>query len=469
MDFISQIPHYFSLLFTNVLPFLFVLTVVVFFHELGHFLVARWYGVKVTDFSIGFGREIYGFYDKYGTRWRFAWLPLGGYVKFVDDENAASVPNAKAPETLDEEDADGLFHGKPLAHRAAVVAAGPIANFILAIVIFAGIYTLAGETIMEPRIGGVQAGSVADRAGLRELDLVKSIDGSPVESFGDMQRIVSVNADTKLSFVVQRGEKQLVLPVTPRKKEITDSFGNRIKIAMLGVEPYIAPEIGAVVPGSVADRAGFREGDVILRIDEKPVNSFNAMQKIISASAGRKLTFLVLRDGAKMVIPATPSVKVIKSRSGRKKTIGLLGVHSPRNMKTRKLNPVAALWKGTRETGFIVQQTLSYLGKMIVGRESADQLGGPIRIAQISSQAASVGIMPLINLIAVLSVSIGLINLFPVPMLDGGHLLFYFFEAVKGKPLSEKTREYGFRIGLALVLMLMIFATMNDLIRISVL
>jgi len=469
MDLFSQLPHYISLLFTSVLPFLFVLTVVVFFHELGHFMVARWCGVKVTDFSIGFGKEIYGFYDKHGTRWRFAWLPLGGFVKFVDDDNAASVPDAEALDKLSGEDRDGSFHAKPLAHRVAVVAAGPIANFILAIVIFAGIYTLVGESITEPRIGSVISNSVADRAGFRESDLVKSIDGASIESFDDMQRIVSVNADAELSFVVQRGEKEIVLPVTPRKKELTDRFGNKINIAMLEVSPFIEPKISAVVSDSAADKAGFNDNDRIIQIDETQIHSFNAMQRIISKSAGKNLTFIVLREGAQVVIPVTPEAVETTDSTGAKKTIGRLGVHSPRGKLKKKHNPVSAVWKGTKETYFIVEQTLSYLGKIIVGRESADQLGGPIRIAQISSQAASVGFMPLVNLIAVLSVSIGLINLFPVPMLDGGHLLFYLFEAIKGKPLSEKTREYGFRIGLALVLMLMIFATMNDLIHINVL
>jgi regulator of sigma E protease len=469
MDLISQLPHYMSLLFTSVLPFLFVLTVVVFFHELGHFMVARWYGVKVTDFSIGFGKEIYGFNDRYGTRWRFAWLPLGGYVKFVDDDNAASVPDADAQDKLTEEERKGGFHAKPLAHRAAVVAAGPVANFILAIVIFAGIYTFVGESITEPRIGTVIADSIAEKAGFRENDLIKTINGTRVESFGDMQRIVSVNADNQLSFVVDRNGKEVDLFVTPRKKEVVDRFGNKIQIALLEVQRYIEPRVGAVVSGSVADKAGFQDDDLIVQIDDTKIFSFNKMQRIISASAGKELRFIVVRDGREVVIPVTPASKEITDQKGKKKVVGRLGVHSPRGKLKKKYNPLSATWKGVKETYFIVDQTLAYLGKIIVGRESADQLGGPIRIAQISSQAASVGIMPLINLIAVLSVSIGLINLFPVPMLDGGHLLFYLFEAIKGKPLSEKTREYGFRIGLALVLMLMIFATMNDLIHIKVL
>ncbi|MCP4935448.1 MAG: RIP metalloprotease RseP [bacterium] len=469
MDFISQLPNYVSLIFTSVLPFLIVLTIVVFFHELGHFMVARYYDVKVTDFSIGFGKEIYGFYDKHGTRWRFAWLPLGGYVKFVDDDNAASVPDAEASSKLSQDDQKGSFHVKPLAHRAAVVAAGPIANFILAIVIFAGIYTLVGESISEPRIGAVIADSGAEKAGFKEGDLVKSIDGKAIESFSDMQRLVSLNTNTELSFAIDRNDREIILPFTPRKQEITDTFGNKVDIALLQVQRFIEPSIGAVVAGSIADKAGFKDSDRILKIDDTPIHSFNTMQRIVSQSPGKKLSFLVLRDRKDVVLSVTPAAVEVTDRSGNKKTIGRLGVQSPQGRLKKKYNPVSAVWKGAKETYFIVDQTLSYLGKIIVGRESADQLGGPIRIAQISSQAASVGILPLVNLIAVLSVSIGLINLFPIPMLDGGHLLFYAFEAIKGKPLSEKTREYSFRIGLALVLMLMIFATLNDLIHIKVL
>ncbi len=321
MDFISQLPHYVSLIFTSVLPFLFVLTIVVFFHELGHFMVARYYGVKVTDFSIGFGKEIYGFYDKHGTRWRFAWLPLGGYVKFVDDDNAASVPDADAASKLSDDDQKGSFHSKPLAHRAAVVAAGPIANFILAIVIFAGIYTLVGETISEPRVGAVIADSGAEKAGFKEGDLIKSIDGAAIESFSDMQRLVSVNADTELSIVVDRNDREMILPFTPRKQKITDRFGNKVDIALLEVQRFIEPSIGAVVKGSVADKAGFQDNDQIVQIGDTPIRSFNTMQRIVSDSADKLLSFTVLRDGKDMVLSVTPASAVVKDRDGAEKAI----------------------------------------------------------------------------------------------------------------------------------------------------
>jgi len=356
-------------------PFLFVLTVVVFIHELGHFLVARWCGVKVKAFSIGFGREIFAFNDRYGTRWRFAWIPLGGYVKFLDDENSASVPSKAAFEQLSPAEREGAFQSKSLAVRAAIVAAGPIANFLLAIVIFALTFTFVGIHVTAPRVDELVADGAAAKAGFRTGDVIVVIDGQAIESFGDMQRIVSASADRELTVEVDRAGRIVALKVTPARREISDRFGNKLRVGVIGIKR-------------------------------------NATQQ---------------------------------------------------EWEYKRFGPIESLSLGVRETYFIISRTLSYLNDVVMGRESADQLGGPIRIAEVSGQVASVGFVPLLNLTAVLSVSIGLINLFPIPLLDGGHLLFYLIEAVRRKPLSERTQEIGFRIGLALVLMLMMFATWNDL------
>ncbi|MGE0611998.1 MAG: RIP metalloprotease RseP [Hyphomicrobiales bacterium] len=364
-------------LLSYALPFLFVLTVVVFFHELGHFLVARWCGVTVKAFSIGFGREIFGFHDRHGTRWRFAWIPLGGYVKFLDDEGAASTPDHKTIESLTEEQKAGSFHLKPLPQRAAVVAAGPIANFLLAIVIFAITFTFIGQRVTPAIVDGVAAGSAAERAGFQTGDLILSINGDQIENFGAMQRIVSVSADRQLEFVVRRNDSDVTLLATPDRKEITDRFGNKVRIGLLGV------------------RRSTSADDWILE----------------------------------------------------------------------KHDPLTSVWLGVKETYFVIERTLAYLRDVIVGKEAADQLGGPLRIAQVSGQVATAGFVALLHLAAVLSVSIGLLNLFPIPLLDGGHLLFYAIEAVRGRPLSERSLEIGFRIGFAVVVMLMIFATWNDLIH----
>jgi regulator of sigma E protease len=360
------------------LPFLFVLTVVVFFHELGHFLVARWYGVGVKVFSIGFGPEIFGFNDRHGTRWRLSWIPLGGYVKFIDDENVASAGH-KPLDQLSREEREKSFQAKPVGQRAAIVAAGPIANFILAIVIFAAIFSLYGERITAAKVDTVNPGSVAEKAGFIPGDVILSIDGQEIRSFGEMQRIVSLSPDRPLHFVVDRGGAKIEITATPERKEITDHFGNTLRIGLLGIQRSASPD----------------------------------------------------------------------------------------EWTLQRHNPVTAFVMGVKETYFVISRSLGYLADVVTGREEADQLGGPIRIAQVSGQVATAGFVALLYLAAIISVSIGLINLFPIPMLDGGHLLFYGVEAIRGQPLSENTQEIGFRIGLALVLMLMIFATWNDLIHLK--
>jgi regulator of sigma E protease len=357
------------------LPFLFVLTIVVFIHELGHFLVARWCGVKVKAFSIGFGREIFGFYDRYGTRWRFAWIPLGGYVKFLDDENGASVPSKSALEKMSPEERAGAFQTQPLTGRAAIVVAGPIANFLLAIVIFALTFTFVGVQVTAPRVDELVPDGAAASAGFKPGDVIVGIDGQGIETFADMQRIVGASADHELTFEVNRGGALLKLKVTPTRREISDRFGNKLRVGVIGIR-------------------------------RNPTQA---------------------------------------------------------EWEFKRYGPVESIGLGVKETVFIITRTLSYLGDVIRGLESADQMRGPIGIAEISGQVASAGLVPLLNLTAVLSVSIGLINLFPIPLLDGGHLLFYLIEAVRRKPLSERTQEIGFRIGLAVVLMLMMFATWNDL------
>ena len=362
-----------------VVPFLFVLTIVVFFHELGHFLMARLCGIKVLVFSIGFGPEIAGFNDRYGTRWKISAVPLGGYVKFFGDDNAASVPDQAAAASMSDTDRKDSFMFQPVRSRAAVVAAGPIANFVLAIAIFAAIFMTVGKQTTSARVDTVQPASAAEAAGFKPGDLVTAINGEKIESFSDMQRIVSISAGETLSIEVDRGGAPVTLKATPQLKELKDNFGNVHRLGVLGISRSMSP------------------GDI----------------------------------------------------------------------KTEKAGPLRAVVMGAQETWFVVDRTLAYIGGVFVGREAADQLGGPIRIAQVSGQVATAGFTALIHLTAVLSVSIGLLNLFPIPLLDGGHLLFYAIETIRGRPLSERAQEVGFRIGLAVVVMLMIFATFNDILRLA--
>jgi len=359
------------------LPVLFVFSVVVFFHELGHFLVARWCGVRVLVFSIGFGPELYGFNDRHGTRWKLSAVPLGGYVMFLGDDNPASAPDPEAAAKMTDAEKLESFHHKKVGARSAVVAAGPIANFIVAISIFAGLAMAFGKPSTVARVDMVQPGSAAEEAGFQTGDIVLSINGRRIDSFPEMQRIVSLSAGEKLTIVVRRAEREITLTAVPRLQEVKDPFNDVTRRGILGI-----------------------------------------------------------------------------SRSP-----------DPTERMYEPVSPIGALTWGVTETWFVIEATGTSIGRMFMGRESADQVGGPIRIAEESCKVATLGIAALLHLTALLSISIGLLNLFPIPFLDGGHLMFYAIEKLRGRPLSDRAQEFGIRIGLALVLMLMIFATYNDISR----
>jgi regulator of sigma E protease len=352
--------------------FLVVLTVLVFVHELGHYLSARRNGVKVQVFSIGFGPELLGWTDRAGTRWKLSLVPIGGYVKMFGDADVTSMPGEAVEEMTDRERAVSFFH-KRLMQRAEIVAAGPAANFLFAIVVLAGFFMTVGQPFTPADIGEVVPGSAAERAGLQPKDTIVAIDGKAIERFEDIQQIVGLDAGEPLQLTVRREGQALTLAATPSIEEEKDIFGNVHRIGRLGIK-----------------RTG---------------------------------TEFVRRD------------------------------------------PVSAVWRAVGETWNIAAGTLTAAGQMVMGRRTADELGGPIAIAQMSGVVARVGVVDLIRFMALLSVNLGLINLFPIPILDGGHLLFYAAEAIRGRPLGQRAQEYGFRVGLALVLTLMIFVTWNDLVH----
>ena len=421
-----------------IVPFLLVLTLVVTVHELGHFLVARWLGVAVDRFAIGFGRPILSFTDKSGIQWRFGWIPLGGYVRFSGDaEASSSVPDAEAlaamraqirerreaararlayapagggtaamtavsDARLEEEmrrvgalPEEAYFHFKPVWVRALVVAAGPVANFILAITLFAVLLAAVGETLVKPRVGAVQPGSPAARAGFMVGDMVTAIDGRRITDFMELKQFVALRAGQPIHFTVQRGASDVEIVATPERRSETDRLtGASAKLGVLGL-----------------------------------------------ASSNR-----------------------------------------PGDIYRKRYAPVDAIVGGTKRTWDILETTVFYLGRLVRGQESGDQLGGPLRIAATSSAAAKAGAdgatdlggkllggsVALLSLAAVLSVGIGFMNLLPVPVLDGGHLLFYAFEAAFRRPLGARVQAAGYRVGLALLLGLMLFATWNDLQQLRV-
>ncbi len=355
------------------LPFLVAITIIVFVHEYGHFKVARLCGVKVDVFSIGFGREVFGWYDRHGTRWKVCWIPLGGYVKFAGDANAASMPD-RAANVAGE---PGNFHSKPVWQRAAVVAAGPIANFVLAIFIFTAAFSIIGIPYAEPRVDEVVAGSAAEAAGLKAGDFIRKIDGQETKSFAAVQESVWQRGGERLDVVVERAGGLMALSLTPRIEEMPDGFGGKIKIGLLGVKHK-------------------PESDQLL------YEHFSVPQAFV---------------------------------------------------------------KAVDRTWYISATTVRYIGKLFTGDESIRQIGGPVAMAKGAGDTASSGVLSFVSFVALLSVSIGLINLFPVPMLDGGHLVYYGLEAIRGKPLGAGAQEWGYRIGFSFVVMLMLVGIWNDIVR----
>ncbi|MGC9954789.1 MAG: RIP metalloprotease [Rhizomicrobium sp.] len=359
--------------------FIFLITFVVFFHELGHFLVARACGVAVETFSIGFGGEIFGWTDRKGTRWKISWLPLGGYVKFLGDESAASTPDRERIAEMDATERSAAFPLKPLRQRVLVVLAGPVANFLLAIIVFTLLYAFVGAKALSTTVGSVTPKSPAAMAGIKPGDKITAVDGKPVKLFyGELQGIVQASKGRQLAFSIERDGRPMVLEIQPRKIDVSNIYGGTEKAMAIGVGPA----------------------------DDTPENT--------------------------VFIPV-PAAKA----------------------------PLVAL----DQTWFIVDASLTSLWRMVSHQADASQLTGVVGIAGVSKKAASHGFYDLIYLVAFISVSIGLINLFPIPLLDGGHLLYYGCEVVLGRPLGERAQDVGFRVGLALVLGLMIFATWNDLVR----
>ena len=367
-----MIEHLAGLIWNYGIVFVLILTVVVFVHEMGHYLVARRNGVRIEVFSVGFGRELFGWTDRVGTRWRISLLPLGGYVRMFGDADEASVTADDRPMS-DEEKAVSFRH-KRVAQRAAIVFAGPAANFIFAIIGLALMFMVLGQPIAEPVIGEVQPGSAAEDAGLRSGDRILTIDSSAIDRFQDIQRIVRLEMERSLTLGVRRGEQEFSVTARPRMIERKGLFGDLEKVPVLGI---------------TADPSRTR----------------------------------IVRHG-----------------------------------------PGTALWESLRETEGMVTSTFVGIGQMINGTRGADELGGPIRIAKGAGEAAQLGVPSVVFYTILLSLNLGLINLFPIPVLDGGHLLFYAIEAILGRPLGERAQEYGFRIGLFLVLALMVFATRNDIV-----
>ena len=359
-----------------IIPFILLITVVVFIHEYGHYYFAKKFGVGITDFSIGFGREIFGWNDKYGTRWKVCWIPLGGYVKFFGDRNVFSQSEQLAViNKYNKEERKKLFILKPLYQRALIVAAGPLANFVLAIIIFFLINIFVGKDMTPARIHEVQKDSPAFSAGLKKNDIILSIDNNKINSILEISTYINASTSKNVNFLILRNENKLPISIDPNLILSKDNLGNPVKKRIIGIKLA-------------------------------PLNN---------------------------------------------------------QFKKEKFGPSKAIYYSLKEVWFVTSTALKYIVKIIGGSGDSSQLGGPIKIAKITGQVAEYGVIPFISIMAYISISLGLVNLFPIPMLDGGHLMFYLFEKILGKPLSQKIQEGFFRIGLFLLLSLMFFVTFNDL------
>ncbi len=443
MGFIEQIPFIGPAAY-YVLPFILVLSIVVAVHEYGHYIVAKWCGVHSDVFSLGFGPELFGWDDSKGTRWKVCLIPLGGYVKFRGDADAASArADDDAIETMTEEELAHSFPRASLWRRALIVAAGPVFNFVLAVLIFAGVAMVSGAYTDRPIIDSVVEGSLSERAGFEQGDRVVSIDGAPIDSFARFAETVTADVGATYDIGIDRDGRKLTLPF---------SYDFPIRVAKV-------TEDGAALD------AGIRAGDGIVSLDDQQLANFGELVQTLSASEGQPVTVGVIRDGEPLSFELTPRPNE-DPEVASKWLIGIQGGGSV-GLSTgiEKMGLAEALAHGTTGMTNVLGNSMSFIADIFRGKGDSADLGGPIRIAEVSGEAADDGFASLMRLTAILSASIGLINLFPIPVLDGGHLLFYAIEAVRGRPMSERMQEVGLTIGLAMVVMLMVYATYNDVMR----
>lgn len=446
MTFLSEIPLIGGTLAVAI-PFLIVLSVVVFVHEFGHYIVGRWCGIHAEVFSIGFGKRLFGWTDGRGTHWQVALLPLGGYVKFVGDMDPASA-GAVRDDDLTPDQRAHAFHFATLPARAATVVAGPLANFLLSILLFAAIILAMGNPSNEPRIGRVTADAPAG-LGLQAGDQVLAIDGQPVADFAALKEKLARPGSTMVPATVQRGADRLELMLDLSRPAV----------------------VAGLSPEGAAGLAGVLPGDVILAINDTPVtNSRDVLILPLSAPVGEPITLRLRRGEGEVSVSVMPKMTLrthpLTGVEANLPTLGMTFVSfGGIEMALDPVDPLTALAGGAGQVWTIIATTMTHLHAMVFEGGDSSQLGGPIRIAEVSGQAAERGLSDFIWLIGVLSTSIGLLNLFPIPILDGGHLMFYLVEAVRGRPVGGAAIRVGTMIGLSLVLLLMGFATYNDLLR----
>lgn len=460
MEFLNPLWNY-------VLPFLVILTILVFVHEMGHYYVARRAGVRVEAFSIGFGPELFGWTDTHGTRWRFAAIPLGGYVKMFGESEREL--DADGRETgLTPADRAVSFQHKRLGQRAAIVFAGPFINYLFAILVLGILFATAGQSFSPSIIGTVTAGGAAQKAGLKTGDKIVQVAGRDVERFEEVIQALAIRPGQRVAVVIEREGQRRGVDVDVGVRMIADKRGNQSPFGELGAGPFVPPVVGRVVPKSAAEEAGLQPGDVFVRLKGQPIETFDDVRKIVTANAEVPLDLVVRRGERDVALVVTPKWQTGKDKEGNVvKVGGIIGV-APQAAFRKQHGIGDAFVQAARETYGLTIATFTAIGQMIAGTRSTRDLSGPLRIAEISGDMAQNGFYNFFWFLGVLSLHLCIINLLPIPMLDGGHLLFYGLEAIRGKPLGQRAQEYGFRIGLALVITLMVFATWNDLVHLKV-
>jgi len=447
-------------LLTTIFAFLLVLGPLVLIHELGHYLVGRLFGVKADAFSIGFGKEIAGWTDRRGTRWKLSALPLGGYVQFAGDMNPASAPGA-GEDGLTAEERAKTFHVKPLWQRALIVFAGPLTNFVLCVLILAGFVYAHGRLIADPEVVGFSETSAAKAAGMQVGDHIVSIDGNRIGSVTDIPEHTVYYPGKTVEVVVQREGSTVVLPVKLANDEVSDDFGNKARIGDLGAD-FAVPVVSGFTADSPAEQAGMKLGDRIVAVGETPISSFREVPPLIMPRAGAKTTITVVREGQAHVLPMTIGSAVQEDAKGVKATVGRIGVESGFG-RLEPVGAVQALGIGVDRSFALMGTIVTGIRQILTGDRSVRELGGPIKIAKYSGEQFSLGWEPFVGFVAMISINLAFINLLPIPGLDGGHLAFYAAELVRRKPLGLRSQEWAIRTGVALVLALMLFVTVNDL------
>lgn len=433
---------------------LILLGILIFVHELGHFLFAKMANVKVLKFSLGFGPKVLG--RKYGeTEYQISAVPLGGYVKMLGEESGDEITD---------EDRSRAYNAQSAVKRILIVLAGPFFNILFAAVVFA-LISVSGVPVPYPDIGKVGEDSPAARAGIMTGDRVLSINGNEVRGWDEIEKLTNKTPGKALLFKVKRNGAVIELLVTPERKSEKDIFGEKREVWYIGISPLLHPDIGEVTKGSPAEKAGLRRGDRVIGIGETPLKTWQDMTEIIHENPERPLRFKVRRDDGIIEVVITPEKSTATAPGGEKKEIGLIGVRPFGNDFIRKYGPAEAVYFGVAKTWDISVLTVVSIVKLIQRIIPAETIGGPILIFQMAGQQAAHGPLSFFTFLAIISINLGVLNLLPIPILDGGHLLFLGIEVLRGKPLAEKVMMVAQRVGIALIITLMIVAFYNDIMR----